>query len=84
MLSASEMGVNSVPAFLSKIWALVEDATTDELIAWDWVRDKNCVLSFKYNLHGIQKDLVFGYKFINGLQTRVLLLYQSCVDTVMG
>lgn len=29
------MGVNNVPAFLSKIWALVDDPTTDELIAWD-------------------------------------------------
>ncbi|XP_045193145.2 heat shock factor protein-like isoform X2 [Mercenaria mercenaria] len=35
MHSASEIAVNNVPAFLSKIWALVDDPTTDELIAWD-------------------------------------------------
>ena len=26
------------PAFISKLWSLVEDATTDNLIAWDTVR----------------------------------------------
>ncbi|XP_060551069.1 heat shock factor protein 1-like, partial [Ruditapes philippinarum] len=35
MHSAADMGLNNVPAFLSKIWALVDDPTTDELIAWD-------------------------------------------------
>jgi hypothetical protein len=37
MHSAADMGLNNVPAFLSKIWALVDDPTTDELIAWDTV-----------------------------------------------
>ncbi|KAL4235087.1 stress-responsive transcription factor hsf1 [Mactra antiquata] len=35
MLSSYEMGVNNVPAFLTKLWYLVEDSATDELIAWD-------------------------------------------------
>ena len=29
--------VSSVPAFLSKLWTLVEDPATDELICWDAV-----------------------------------------------
>ena len=38
MHSTSDMGVNNVPAFLMKLWTLVEDPSTDELIAWDPVR----------------------------------------------
>lgn len=37
MHSVSEMGVNTqnVPAFLTKLWTLVEDANTDDMICWD-------------------------------------------------
>ena len=33
----STLSVSSVPAFLTKLWTLVEDPTTDELICWDAV-----------------------------------------------
>ena len=33
-----EYGVGtSVPAFLAKLWTLVDDGSTDEIIAWDQV-----------------------------------------------
>lgn len=35
MYSSSDTGVNNVPAFLTKLWTLVEDSSTDDLIAWD-------------------------------------------------
>ena len=38
MYTSVEYGVNSVPAFLTKVWTLVEDPETDELISWDPVR----------------------------------------------
>lgn len=31
------MGSNPVPAFLTKLWALVENPTCDDLICWDEV-----------------------------------------------
>nr|QMU23586.1 heat shock factor 1 [Sinonovacula constricta] len=31
----ASMGVTNIPAFLTKIWTLVEDPNTDDLIAWD-------------------------------------------------
>ena len=37
MHSVSEMGVNNVPAFLTKLWTLVEDTATDDMISWDTV-----------------------------------------------
>ena len=36
--------LSSVPAFLTKLWTLVEDPATDELICWD------AVSVFFYNL----------------------------------
>ncbi|XP_052233520.1 heat shock factor protein-like isoform X2 [Dreissena polymorpha] len=35
MHSLTAMGLSNVPAFLTKLWQLVEDPSTDELIAWD-------------------------------------------------
>ena len=32
-----EYTTSNIPAFLSKLWTLVEDNTYDELIAWDQV-----------------------------------------------
>jgi len=33
--SAGESTMAAVPAFLTKLWTLVEDPATDELICWD-------------------------------------------------
>ncbi|XP_052819195.1 heat shock factor protein-like isoform X3 [Mya arenaria] len=35
MHSLTGMGISNVPAFLTKLWQLVEDTSTDEMIAWD-------------------------------------------------
>jgi hypothetical protein len=37
MYHAAIMGSNPVPAFLTKLWALVENPTCDDLICWDEV-----------------------------------------------
>jgi len=37
MHSLSGMGLSNVPAFLTKLWQLVEDSSFDEFIAWDVV-----------------------------------------------
>jgi hypothetical protein len=34
-LSTIEYSTSNIPAFLSKLWTLVEDKKYDELIAWD-------------------------------------------------
>jgi hypothetical protein len=34
-----EYTTSNIPAFLSKLWTLVEDNKYDELIAWDQVRE---------------------------------------------
>lgn len=34
-MTGSELGTTTVPAFLAKLWTLVEDPLTNELIAWD-------------------------------------------------
>lgn len=36
-----EYTTTNIPAFLSKLWTLVEDPKYDELIAWDSVNIKN-------------------------------------------
>ena len=35
MTTYVESSTSNVPAFLSKLWMLVEEETTDELICWD-------------------------------------------------
>ena len=36
MYNFSDMGSNNnVPAFLTKLWTLVEDTSTDDMICWD-------------------------------------------------
>ena len=35
MHSVGDVGGQGVPAFLTKLWTLVEDPSTDELICWD-------------------------------------------------
>lgn len=37
-LSSYEYSGTNIPAFLTKLWTLVEDKKYDELIAWDPVR----------------------------------------------
>ena len=38
MHAMGETGASTVPAFLTKLWTLVDDSSTDELICWDVVR----------------------------------------------
>ena len=38
-LSSYEYSSTNIPAFLTKLWTLVEDKKYDELIAWDPVND---------------------------------------------
>ncbi|KAL3860115.1 hypothetical protein ACJMK2_010282 [Sinanodonta woodiana] len=54
MHSVPDMGVNNVPAFLTKLWTLVEDPSCDHLIAWD-----PSGLSFHvYDQAGFAKDVL--------------------------
>ena len=45
MHSMSGMGLNNVPAFLTKLWQLVDDTTTDEFISWGSVSYQKCWIS---------------------------------------
>lgn len=59
-----EMKHNSnVPAFLTKLWTLVEDADTNEFICWSQVRLKCVLLACSYmanaeSLHSIYRHVV--------------------------
>ncbi|KAK3601941.1 hypothetical protein CHS0354_005848 [Potamilus streckersoni] len=54
MHSLPDMGVNNVPAFLTKLWTLVEDPSCNHLIAWD-----PSGLSFHvYDQAGFAKDVL--------------------------
>lgn len=41
----TELVASTVPAFLSKLWTLVDDPMTNELIAWDPVRNATQITS---------------------------------------
>lgn len=52
----TETHFTSVPAFLSKLWALVDDPSTNDLIYWDEVSAKNGAI-LKSHFH-IQLNLL--------------------------
>lgn len=60
MHSVEELGTN-VPAFLAKLWKLVEDPETNDLICWSSVCNKQSQISLSSN-HAFVK-LIFTYCF---------------------
>ena len=60
MHSVEELGTN-VPAFLAKLWKLVEDPETNDLICWSSVCNKQPQISLSSN-HAFVK-LIYIYCF---------------------
>jgi hypothetical protein len=64
-------GETGVPAFLAKLWRLVEDEETNDLIGWSSVSDENKKYGIRKMCEKMMKLLnftIFGYtKQINGL-----------------
>lgn len=71
MYAAVENNSGNVPAFLVKLWTLVEDPSTDELIHWDAVSCFSCspstwwkaiVVIYLYQIYSFHLQLLIGQK----------------------
>jgi hypothetical protein len=65
-----EYTTTNIPAFLSKLWTLVEDNKYDELIAWDLVSLKFLAYLKIYGLFSKKFDFKSGFSFHVFDQTR--------------
>jgi heat shock transcription factor 1 len=65
MHSIEELGTN-VPAFLAKLWKIVEDPETNDLICWSPVCDRSIVEKFA---------LSWSYAFMKFTNVLCFMLY---------
>lgn len=79
-----EYTTTNIPAFLSKLWTLVEDSKYDELIAWDSVWNE---YEFLYKLRSklfyfFLKSLVLVFTYLIRLVLRAKF-YRDFLNTII-
>lgn len=66
---------SSVPAFLGKLWKLVEDPSTNHLISWNAVRASICNHSLPSDFVGYQDDMPFIHVINNFKFSKLKLIF---------
>lgn len=70
MHSVEELGTN-VPAFLAKLWKLVEDPETNDLICWSTVCNKQSQISLSSNQEFVKLIFIIVFIISSSIETVV-------------
>ena len=74
MFSSNENNTGTVPAFLSKLWMLVEDRTYDDLISWGMV--SIIIIIFFCTIENVLVHLI--HELLLDLQGYLCVIQHNC------